>query len=117
MEKEVKKKTARDMQREFAKANRPSDELRGRMWLLLKGGVKGGSKGIIPPQVFGDFADKELGIQPTSLSRKLTGKDRFFNRFEIEKFKEFFGEDAMDVENFDIINGRLVAKTEEDLQN
>ena len=115
MEKETKKKTARDMQREYARANRPSDELRGRMWLLLKGGVKGGMK-TVAPQVFGDFADKQLGIQATSLSRKLTGKDRFFNRFEIEKFKEFFGEDAMDVENFDIINGRLVAKVKEDLQ-
>lgn len=115
MEKEIKK-SASQMRKEFFEASRPSDELRGRMWLLLKTGVKGGEK-TVAPQEFGKFAEEKLGIKPSSLSRKLTGKDRFFNSYDINIFKEHFGEDAMDVENFDLVNGRLIAKVKEDLQD
>lgn len=116
MEKEIKK-SASQMRKEFFEASRPSNELRGRMWLLLKTGVKGGIKGEVKVESYGWFAKEKLGIKPSSLSRKLTGKDRFFNSYDIEIFKEHFGEDAMDVENFDLVNGRLIAKVKEDLQD
>lgn len=108
----MREKTASQMRKEFAENNRPSSALRGRMWLLLKTGVDGREKA----ESYGWFAENQLGIRPSSLSRKLTGKDRHFNHFEIEVFKKFFGEDAMDVENFDLIDGKLIPKTKDDLQ-
>ena len=98
------------MRREFYENNRTNKELVQRMWLLLKVGANG-----IKAESYGHFAKEKLGIAPSSLSRKLTNRDRFFNGFEVEVFKDLFGEDAMNVEDFDLTyNGTLVRIIKED---
>lgn len=111
---------ARDMRKDYAMRNKVSDIQRQRMWLLLKTGVErksikievdGEMKTIT---TFAEFAEKVLGIKPNSLSRKLTGKDRYFNSYEVEIFTNIFGEDAMNYEKYDIINGRPVEKNRDE---
>ena len=112
---------ARDMREEYAEQNKVSDEQRKRMWLLLRTGVDRKSIQVeidgemTTIKTFGEFAEKILGIRPTSLSRKLTGKDRRFNAYEVEKFIEVFGEDAMNYEKYDIVSGKLVEKVKAEL--
>ena len=62
---------------------------------------------------FAWFANEVLGISPNSLSRKLTGKDRHFNDVEIEICKEYFGEDAMNIDKYKIVDGHLVERDED----
>lgn len=82
--------------------------IRNRIWWLLRTSPK--------VDKFADFAKDVLEISPSSLSRKLTGKDRYFNQFEIEACIEFFGEKAMDTENYEITDtGRIVPKLSKEM--
>lgn len=70
--------------------------------------IQNSNKIPYPNHKFAWVAVRLLQIKPNTLSTKISGV-RAFNEFELLALKDFFGEDVLDVINFDIDeNGKLV---------
>lgn len=97
-------KTAKFFQDEYKKENSVSGKLRMRIrWVILNS-----NKIPYKDYRFAWVAIRLLNITPNTLSRKLSG-ERTFTSFELLALKDYFGEDMLDVINYDIDeNGKLV---------